>query len=278
MLYDIFQIDWIFVDTIIIILLILLLICVKIFKSTQRWRSSFSNIALNTFFISDIPNLNTNENLLVKKVVLIKNTSLVDKCNKNPIILILRTHPRRRLSRILAEGIGSNGYNVILAKIKIKYYSKKKNSPEIIINELKSFLSIILDSYKEKGLIINQHYIILNNSRLLIPLKAILTDNKNSGLILINPKINSGILYNKITASSEKNTKMPIYAIFSKNNFFLFPNKNLKVLQSNNFSQKLDELKIITLEKAKKSFKYYETIILGIIIDIIENKLVKINN
>ena len=43
---DIFQLDWIFIDTIIIILLILLLLGVKVYKLTHRWRFSFSNEAL----------------------------------------------------------------------------------------------------------------------------------------------------------------------------------------------------------------------------------------
>ncbi|MCK4238559.1 MAG: hypothetical protein KAX33_05505, partial [Candidatus Lokiarchaeota archaeon] len=39
----IFQIDWIFWDTIIIFLLIIFLISVKIFKNTHRWRNFLSN-------------------------------------------------------------------------------------------------------------------------------------------------------------------------------------------------------------------------------------------
>ncbi len=68
MLYDIYQIDWIFVDTIIIILLILLLVSVKIFKSTHRWRSSFSNAFLDRFHFAETQKFFGNKFVTIKKL------------------------------------------------------------------------------------------------------------------------------------------------------------------------------------------------------------------
>ncbi len=277
MLHDIFQIDWIFVDTIIIILLILLLVSVKIFKSTHRWRSSFTNMSMDTFFISNLQNLVGNKYIRIKKVVLIKNSSLQEKASKNPTIIILRTHHSRRFLKILAEALGSNGFNIVLANFKIRNYLNKNNYTNIVISELKSIISIILDAYEKRGLIINQNYISLSHSASVLLYKAILTDSKNKGLILINPKIDSENLKNFTEINKNKHANIHLYTIFSKYSFFIFSNKNLKFLQTNISSQKLSELKVIILEKAKKSFKYYETIVLGTIINIIENKLVKLN-
>ncbi len=278
MLNDIFQIDWIFIDTIIIILLILLLVSVKIFKSTNRWRSSFSNITLDTFFFSDVQKLVGNKFILTKKVTLIRDTSLQEKCNENPIILILRTQYKRKLLRILTEGLGSNGFNIISANIKIKHYPNNSNLENIVNNELKSIIYIILNWYKEKGLILNHNYVFLSHSRSTFSYREILTDSKNKGLILINPKINSENLKNFLEVYDGKFSDAHLFTIFSKKSTFVLTNKNLKFLQAKISFQKLTGLKIRTLEKAKKSFKYYETIVLGMIIDIIENKLVKLNN
>ena len=190
MLNDIFQIDWIFVDIIIIILLILLLVSVKIFKSTHRWRTSFSNINLDTFFVSDVQKLVGNKFFLTKKVTLIRDSSLQEICNENPLILILRTHYKRKFLRILTEGLGNYGFNIISAKLKIKHYQNSIKFENIVIRELKSFISTIINWYKEKGLISYQNYILLSHSGSSFSYKAILNDIKNEGMILINPKIN----------------------------------------------------------------------------------------
>ena len=276
MLNDIFQIDWIFVDSIIIILLILLLVSVKIFKSTHRWRSSFSNITLDTFFVSDVQKLVGNKFILTKKVTLIRDSSLQEICNENPLILILRTHHKRKFLRILTEGLGNYGFNIISVKLKIKHYQNSIKFENIVIHELKSIISTFINWYKEKGLILNQNYILLSHSGSSFPYKAILNDIKNEGMILINPKINLKNLKYFIKVTDNKLTDDRLYTIFSKNSTFVLPNKNLKFLQANISSQKLTGLKILTLGKAKKSFKYYETIVLGMIIDIIKNKLLKL--
>ncbi|MEE9378828.1 MAG: hypothetical protein V3V33_12425 [Candidatus Lokiarchaeia archaeon] len=276
MLNDIFQIDWIFVDSIIIILLILLLVSVKIFKSTHRWRSSFSNITLDTFFVSDVQKLVGNKFVFTKKVTMIRDSSLQEICNENPLILILRTHYKRKFLRILTEGLGNYGFNIISAKLKIKHYQNSIKFENNVIRELNSIIPTFINWYKEKGLILNQNYIFLSHSGSYFPFKAILNDIKNEGMILINPKINLKNLKYFIKVNDNKLTDNHLYTIFSKNSTFVFPNKNLKLLQANISSQKLTGLKILTLGKAKKSFKYYETIVLGMIIDIIKNKLLKL--
>jgi len=276
MLYDIYQIDWIFVDTIIIILLILLLVSVKIFKSTHRWRSSFSNAFLDRFHFAETQKFVGNKFVTIKKIQLIRDSSLKKQNDQNPVILILRTNHRRKLLRILSEGLGTNGFNIISSKIDIKNNPDDYKLEKTVTDELTALISTIINWYKKKDPNINQNYIILNQSGLKLPYKAILEDTRNKGIILINPKVNN-INYKKfLNVYDNSINKNKFYIIFSKKSLLNFPNKNLKCLITNIQSQKLTGLKILTLKKAKKSFKYYETIVLGMIIDIIKNKLLKL--
>ena len=71
-----FRIDWVFIDTIIIILLILLLIGVKVFKSTHRWRLNFSNTALEYHSFHKTQDQVTNRVISKKYWYLTKNTYL----------------------------------------------------------------------------------------------------------------------------------------------------------------------------------------------------------
>jgi hypothetical protein len=278
MLNNIFQIDWIFIDTVIIILLFLLLIGVRIFKSTHRWRSSFSNEALEYFTFPDAYKTVESQFFLTKKWSLVRSSSLKDNYIENPLILVLRTNYKRRLLRILTESLSSNGYNIINVRIKVKHYPDFSIFEKGVIDELKSFISTIINHFKEKELIKNQNYILLNHSKSLFSYRAILTDNKNVGMILINPRVNTENLINFHNAIANKLSSNHLYAIFSKKSMFVLPNKNLKCLLEEFPSQESRGLKIFTLDKAKNSFKYYETIVLGMIIDIIENKILKSNS
>ena len=173
MLNDIFQIDWIFVDTIIIILLFLLLIGVRIFKSTHRWRSTFSNEALEYYNFPDADKIVGNQFLHANKWSLVRDSSLKEKYSKNLLILVLRTNYKRRLLRILTEGLASNGFNIITAKIKIKHYPDSDILEKGVIDELKSLISTIINYFKEKQLIKNQHYILRLPCFQLYPFRSI---------------------------------------------------------------------------------------------------------
>jgi len=276
MLNDIFQVDWIFIDTIIILLLILLLVSVKIFKSTHRWRSSFSNAFLDRFHFAETQKFVGNKFVTIKKIQLIRDSSLKKQNDQNPVILILRTNHRRKLLRILSEGLGTNGFNIISSKIDIKNNPDDYKLEKTVTDELTALISTIINWYKKKDPNINQNYIILNQSGLKLPYKAILEDERNKGIILINPKVNN-INYKKfLNVYDNSINKNKFYIIFSKKGLLNFPNKNLKCLITNIQYQKLTELKLITIEKAKKSYKYYETIVLGMIIDVIKNNILKL--
>ena len=88
MVSNVFQVDWVFVDTVIIILLFLLLLSVKIFKSTHRWRLSLSNNALEYHFFPKANENEKNKFIRVKYSCLIKNCSTNKEANNLPFILI----------------------------------------------------------------------------------------------------------------------------------------------------------------------------------------------
>ena len=72
MRFDIFRVDWITIDTIIIILLILLLIGVKVLKEVYRWRFFFSNTS-TIQRVDKHPYLNTQLSpIFIKKCTLTK--------------------------------------------------------------------------------------------------------------------------------------------------------------------------------------------------------------
>ncbi|MFX1571323.1 MAG: hypothetical protein ACFFB0_01105 [Promethearchaeota archaeon] len=273
MVSDVFQIDWIFIDTVIIVLLFLLLIGVKIFKSTHRWRLSFSNEALEYYAFPEVIENNKNQLIKRKYSYLIKNCSRRKETSKLPLILILRTNFKKKLVNILNEGLCSYGFNVINIEIKIKRNKKYNLLNNIISEEMNSFIIKIINYFQNKNLITQSNFIMLNYYNSSFSYHRFLADVKNLGIILINPKVNIFNInhYQNLFDRSTPNHQLSI--VFSKNSIFLFKNKNLKIFQRELKKRRTDKPKVIILEKANRSFKYYETLLLGIIIDLIEDNL-----
>ncbi len=270
--YWIFRLDWVYIDSIIIILLIVLLIGVKIFKLGFRWRSSFSNegiIQLN-FKISD--NILKGTKIKVKKWNLVKKTNLLEKSQSIPLIVIIRTNYKKRLVHILTEGIVSNGFNVLNLKLKISLCSScglldalKPEEKKKIINSIQNFL-------KEQGMFLNSTYYIINCSKSFLSLNPLISDSNNKGMILINPHINF-VNQKKILEILKLRDLTPtLHFIFSKKSNIVKSNKNLKRFKAK-FSKFSPDLLVI--ERSTRSFKYYETILLGVLIPILNKILTK---
>ena len=94
-------------------------------------------------------------------------------------------------------------------------------------------------------------------------------------MVLVNPKLNTVNIKNFSEILSCKDLKSQLFVIFSKKSNIILNNKNLKIFLEEFPKQNINNLRLLTLEKAKNSFKYYETILLGIIIDLIENNSLK---
>ena len=278
MVLSLIRIDWVFIDTIIIILLILLLIGVKFFKSTHRWRLSFSNTALEYHSFHKTQEQVTSRALSTKYCDLTKNTSLQDKDTDDKVIIILRTNFKKKLVRILTEGLSSYGFNVISLKLKIKHKLDSKISPESINNELQPLISSIINISEHKELLSNPYHILLNFSDSIFPNNRFVSDSKNTASILINPKINKSNVGFKQEFYDSLQQDAQLFYIFSRRSFFIFKNKKLRQYKKNLGERSDKKVKVNILERYNKNFKYYETILLGILIDIIESKSVKSKN
>jgi len=272
------RIDWVFIDTVIIILLILLLIGVKVFKSTHRWRLDFSNTALEYYSFHKTQEQFSNRVLRTKYWDLTKNSSLQDKDRDDNVIIILRTTFLKKLVKILTEGLSSYGFNVISLKLKTKNDLNSKISAESINSELQPLISSIINNLKQKKLLSNPNHILLSFSDSVFPDSAIFSNPKNIGLILLNPKINKRNVGNRQEIYNSQQQDFQLFYIFSKRSFFIFKNKRLKVYKKNLEKSNENKVELIILEKSHRGFKYYETILLGILIDIIESKLIKSKN
>jgi len=266
---NIFQIDWILVDTIIIILLLLLLLVIKIFKITHRWRHTFSNEAIEYKYFSQLNGKAKNRILLTKKYCLTRN--LTQKEGKLPIILIFRMNYKRTLLKVLTEGLSSYGFTVISIKAKIEHTSGSSEFEKTLVNEWKRLFSEIIKNFQLPD-IKSSKFILISGSKDFFTFKHFLSDFDNLGAILINPRI-----YEKPNmAVFRKSYISPqIFSIFSRKSILFLKNKQLYKFLNDFSLQKDNKIKYLIIENATYSFKYYETILLGIIIDIIENKLLK---
>lgn len=272
---NIFRLNWILIDTIIIILLLLALVLVKIFKETFRYRSSLSNEALEC-----IKSEKSGTNFS-KYVYIDKNWSLIinkAKNNRNrtkPLIVLIRANKRKKLIHVLSEGLGSCGYNVLNLKIQSRFFSHYYTLNKSIIEEISDFLTQLIKFYKYEEFTLNPNYFLINYHKANLSDISAISDKNNQGIILINPKLiqaRNGNLH-KILNNIDLNSSL--YVIFNKKSFFPLSNTNYKKFLSEFNESKNNFLKIITLEKARSSFKYYETILLGILVNIIENNLSK---
>ena len=273
MLNEIYQVNWVLIDVIIIFLLFLLLISVKIFKSSHRWRSKFSNEALEYYILPKSYTDGTGSFLDIKHCSLTRNSSLYKENQDIPLIFLIRTKFKKRLTKIITEGLSCYGFNTINLKLKIK--SKIKISNGLIDDEMNSLISSVIRYCNREENISTPRYILINYSKFFNPTEKILSDPMNDGLLCINPRITKHKNRNREDIFADNSQYPQIFYIFSRRNLFLLKNPNLKCFINEFAKITTSKVELITLEKSTRSFKYYETILLGIIIDIIENKLLK---
>lgn len=267
MISNFFYVDWIFIDTIIIILLLLLLIGVRFFKSLYRWRLSFSNSKLEHFSFHNPDDQFIGQNIRTKYWTLTKNTSKVNSNLSHNNVIIIRTMYEKKLLRILTEGLASYGLNVISIKTNNKKELQQSNDDRLTL------LSKVINNSKEKGLIKSLNYTLLEYSNLRSLEKKILSDSNNRGMIILNPKITNSSMEIQEKILNNQQLCSQLYYIFSKKSFFFLSNSKLRLFRKK-FENK-DKINLIILEKSNRNFKYYETILLGILLDIIDNKTIK---
>ena len=269
MTFNIFQVDWITVDIIIIILLILLLIGVKVLKEVYRWRLFFSNTS-TIRRIDKVLDINHRfSSLSLKKCSLTKSSLFQQEDVTKPTIIIIRRNRKLMLLKALTEAFCTLGYNVVNVRVKILTEHGTELITSDIEKELQQPLSAILMFYNQDALV-NQNYSVIDFSKEIMPLNVALKDYHCKNIILINPRLNSYNLEVFLTFLSDSNTFSRIITIFSEKLNPFFNNKNVKKILLINETFKNSKHTII--QKAKSTFKYYETLLLSVIIRYIEKQ------
>ncbi len=275
MAINLFQFDWIFIDTVVSILLIFFLVCVKIFKERFRWRSKLSNNNLYQYKFDKNSLELKNQNNLLKNVIITGNTILKNKQILKPVIIFFRTSKKRRLMQVLTEGLASYGFDVINIQLKTKAIQKLDHLDRTIQKESIHLISAIINFFKIRQLISHPQYVILTFKISNIVYNSIISDKNNCGLISINPK--SDILTQKVFSEfiDNRDLREKTSLIFSKKSKLNSKNKIMEQFSKNFSNYGYDNSNLIILEGNKRSFKFYETILLGIIINLIESTISK---
>ena len=270
---SIFQFDWIFIDTVVIILLILFLVCVKIFKERFRWRSKLSNSALSHYKLDSKSLELTTQNNLIKNVIITNNKVLKKTRLTKPVILFIGIGKKRRILSILTEGLASYGFEVINMKLNTKSFKNQefqdKNNQKDIIYEILAVMNFI----EKKQIISNSPYFIITLHESSNFYDPILFDKHIAGMILIDPKFN--FLTRKTFSDfiRSKALKEKITVIFSKKSK-IYPTPLNQFLKYFSEYERYNS-NLLILENSKSSFKSYETILLGIIIYLVNEKFSK---
>jgi hypothetical protein len=272
---EIIQINWLYVDTVVILLLVIFLLAVKFFKEIFRWRSSFSNVALNNFIFKYPPSNFKNKILIIKNVIFTRNNDLRDKSPEQPIVIIFNINKKHRLMHILTEGLASYGFDVINLFLKSKYKKMDMNDKEFQ-TESSQIISIVFHFLKEHQIFRNYKYMVINSLRSRVLYNQIILDDNNIGMILVNPLFDSLFQRNFNDIIENNHLKSKLYIIFSKKYNSFLNNRNLIKCLKTNPDYKERKINLLILEKSNYSFKFYETILLSMIIKII--KLYSLNS
>jgi hypothetical protein len=278
MAFDIFQVDWILVDTIIIILLVLLLIGVKIFKEAYRWRFSLSNEFLTRTTAKALSFNLDRPSIYIKKWNLTKSKVIQEEISSKPSVFIIRTRRKQRLLKILTEGLSTYGFNVVNIWLNIKADKGKSKKIRDIEREIQQIIPSFLSIYNQNLHLLSQRYVVVNFNKKIIPYNIITKNSKSVKLILINPLLNLTNLKIIQTLETISNPQFQLFIIFSErlNPFFKNRNSNKKILSDKTLKNS-NKFKYHTIQKAKSTFKYYETVLLSIIIKNID-KISKLEN
>ena len=275
MTIDFFQFDWIFIDTVVIILLIVFLVSVRIFKEKVRWRSTLSNVALSRVLLDTQSFKPINQFVKLKKITVTINNVLKRKPMQNPSIVLISSHKYNRLFNVITEGLASYGFDVINIILKKNSSLKHDYIEKELHRESTNLSSSILHSLKQKELITNSNYLLITHRKTLISITPLIYDKNNAGVILINPKFEL-IAQNHITGITEKKEICSkLFIIFSKKSSKILTGKNLKMLFTYFADNNLLNTNLWRLDKSKGLFKCYETILLGIIINLVESNILK---
>ncbi|MFX1447309.1 MAG: hypothetical protein ACFFCG_04160 [Promethearchaeota archaeon] len=269
MTIGIFQVDWITVDIIIIELLILFLISAKVLKELYRWRFFYSNSSTVRRF-DNLSEINAQfSTIFIKKCTLTKVNFYQQEEIGKPTIIIIRSFRKLMLLKALTEALCFFGYQVLNIRLKTVNRSGKLEMASLIEKELRYAFPIIFRTYNQEVHVLNQVYNVINYNKRLLPLNILFENSDCRNLILINPRLKSYNLEVMLTLLNDSNKYPQLFTIFSeKLNLFLKNTKIKKIFLTN---EPFKNSKYTIIPKARSTFKYYETVLLSLIMRYIEN-------
>lgn len=262
MSFDIFQVDWILVSSVAIIILITFLILVKIYKILTRWRYTIAN---EDILLSSYNSIQRTPESIIKvcRWNLAINNKLMNE--SDPIIIILRTKRRISLLRVITEGLSSYGLRVVNVLLLFNKKSSIDPSRIDINNEIIYIINSIMEttSYSSN----NDKYMLLSyNDKNINPI-YIKNEKRYQGHIIINFKQNFKEKQENLIRETGINIPKDKYLIFSEYNIIKIKNKTIEIYGG---TQNLHNT--IIVRDATRNFKYFETILFGIILKLI-NKI-----
>jgi len=273
----IFQIDWVFWDTIIIFLLIIFLISVKIFKNTHRWRNFLSNPLIMENKTKNFEIQCGEQEIFRISFTLFESiiNDVAENNNNKTSNLLIIFKKRRYNTYPYAEALASIDLKVVfidfkkVRKVEGKKLVKIKISGELIDKISKAiyihFIDIGDGPEYQKSVFLFPYLTIQ-----FLKISTLTKFFDKFFLILSNFSKNYEILKNFLNQD----------IIDKKKLYFIIPLKRLLKLDEDQLNKinrlkdnyKIPEKNILILEKSFKSLKNYETIIIGFILNNIFNK------
>jgi len=270
MTFDIFQVDWITVDIIIIVLLVLLLIGVKVLKEIYRWRFFFSSVSTIRKVDSLLDINNQVSSISINKSNLTTSSVFQQEGLIKPTIVLIKRYRKLMLLKALTEAFCTSGYNVVNLRLKISNKNMTERLISHIEKELQQTFPTVIMFYNQDVNLLSQNYIVIDFTKKVLPLNLLLRDIYCQKIILINPRLKSSNLEVYLTLLSDSNKNSKLITIFSENLNPLFKNKKVKkILQ---YKETFKYTNYTVIQKTKSTFKYYETLLLSEIIRYIEKQ------
>ena len=229
-----------------------MLIAIKIFKQLIRWRYSIANENLNQSKFNGNELSFKSQKFKINYWNYIKNATY----SKNQTLMfIIRTKRKRRVLQALIEGIASFGLNVIDLKIDILINERVKND---LTEDLRGAINSIFDFMDRKN---QKDYINLNFRE--NPVNTVLNDQNCQFQIFVNPK-NSQMGNEMLKAQLKSNGNYRL--VISEYLFKFIKNRWIKYYLREN---KNSDLQLSIIKNSTRNFKYNETILFGVLIEII---------
>ncbi len=261
---NIFHIDWITVDIVIILLLFILLVSVRVYAYKTRWWSKNKsdvlrhNVSMLNFAHQFSPNI---------------KDCLVINPNKNVkgSIIVLEKRKRLFFYNILVA-LTKMGFNVIIIRINSKFLAELYNRSKSTILDLNRFAkhlsnTLVVNTSREMPI----HCIIYGFKRFSKILSKLFSLNLHS-LVFLNP---NNTLINKVKESTERQPKMSLKAnilVIVKNRKYLGLKKNKRQI-STILREIPDKYSFNVIYDAKISFRQFETIIFVRILNVLYKSL-----